>query len=153
MKFYMTSIVTVFFYRLIHRLGALAYARSPASLLISKLNSDALFTFLQIYSLHNHPLWKLRTHLQADPSHDRVSSCQRIRYFSYNSCVEEYGKRILATRSLRGQLLANLHVLQRSNTEWGEAITVPYGAVIMIEDTHNGKQGHELAQVKRLQFL
>ena len=26
-----------------------------------------------------------------------------------------------------------------NRTEWGEAIAVPYGAVIMIEDTHNGK--------------
>ena len=65
--------------------------------------------------------------------------------FFYNSCVEEYGKRILATWSLRGQLLANLHVLiaakvrLANRTEWGEAITVPYGAVIMIEDTHKGK--------------
>ena len=34
----------------------------------------------------------------------------KIRYFSYISCVEEDGKRILATRPLRGQLLAHLHV-------------------------------------------
>ena len=37
-----------------------------------------------------------------------------LRYFSYISRVEEYGKCILATRPLRGQLLANLHVWQRS---------------------------------------
>ena len=73
-------------------------------------------------------------------------SWERGCYFSYISRVEEYGKRILATRPMREQLLANLHVLQRSlrlaksyRMGGGGAITVPYGAVIMTDDTHSGK--------------
>ena len=50
--------------------------------------------------------------------------------------------RLLATRPLRGQLLAKLTCFAANlsrNKEWGEAITVPYGAVIMTDDTHSGK--------------